>query len=46
VFYNRCHMMVAASTPESRVNWIADLDRLAALNRCGQYIRCAFGPTV
>ena len=32
VFYNQCHMMVAASTPESRVNWIADLDRLAALN--------------
>jgi Metallo-beta-lactamase superfamily len=31
-FYNQCHMMVAASTPESRVNWIADLDRLAALN--------------
>jgi hypothetical protein len=25
-------MMVAASTPESRANWIADLDRLAALN--------------
>jgi hypothetical protein len=32
VFYNQCHMMVAAITPESRVNWIADLDRLAALN--------------
>jgi glyoxylase-like metal-dependent hydrolase (beta-lactamase superfamily II) len=32
VFYNQCHMMVAASTPESRENWIADLDRLAALN--------------
>lgn len=32
VFYNQCHMMVAASTPVSRVNWIADLDRLAALN--------------
>jgi hypothetical protein len=32
VFYNQCHMMVAASTPESRLNWIADLDRLAALN--------------
>jgi hypothetical protein len=32
VFYNQCHMMVAASTPQSRVNWIADLDRLAALN--------------
>jgi glyoxylase-like metal-dependent hydrolase (beta-lactamase superfamily II) len=31
VFYNQCHMMVA-STPQSRVNWIADLDRLAALN--------------
>jgi hypothetical protein len=29
---NQCPMMVAASTPESRVNWIADLDRLAALN--------------
>lgn len=32
VFYNQCHMMVAASTPESRVNWIDALDRLAALN--------------
>jgi hypothetical protein len=32
VFYNQCHMMVAASTPQSRVNWMADLDRLAALN--------------
>ena len=32
VFYNQCHMMVAASTPESRANWIADLDRLTALN--------------
>ena len=32
VFYNQCHMMVAASTPQSRVNWIADLDRLTALN--------------
>ena len=31
VFYNQCHMMVAASTPESRANWIADLDRLTAL---------------
>lgn len=32
VFYNECHMMVAYSTPESRVNWITALDRLAALN--------------
>jgi glyoxylase-like metal-dependent hydrolase (beta-lactamase superfamily II) len=32
VFYNQCHMMVATSTPESRANWIADLDRLTALN--------------
>jgi len=32
VFYNQCHMMVAASTPQSRANWIADLDRLTALN--------------
>jgi hypothetical protein len=30
VFYNHFHMMVAASTPQSRVNWMADLDRLAA----------------
>ncbi|MET7939159.1 MBL fold metallo-hydrolase [Streptomyces sp. NPDC005302] len=32
VLYNRCHMFVAATTPESRENWIAALDRLAALN--------------
>ena len=31
VLYNQCHMFVADSTPESRANWIAALDRLAAL---------------
>ncbi|MEW1567423.1 MBL fold metallo-hydrolase [Streptomyces sp. NPDC093509] len=30
--YNRCHMFVAATTPESRENWITALDRLSALN--------------
>jgi glyoxylase-like metal-dependent hydrolase (beta-lactamase superfamily II) len=32
VLYNECHMFVADTTPESRANWIAALDRLAALN--------------
>lgn len=32
VLYNQCHMYVGESTPESRENWIAALDRLAALN--------------
>ena len=32
VFYNECHMYVAESTPESRANWIAALDRLTALS--------------
>jgi glyoxylase-like metal-dependent hydrolase (beta-lactamase superfamily II) len=32
VVYNQCHMYVGDSTPESRQNWIAALDRLAALN--------------
>jgi glyoxylase-like metal-dependent hydrolase (beta-lactamase superfamily II) len=32
VLYNQCHMFVAATTPESRQNWTAALDRLAALN--------------
>jgi pimeloyl-ACP methyl ester carboxylesterase len=32
VVYNQCHMFVAATTPESRQEWIAALDRLAALN--------------
>jgi glyoxylase-like metal-dependent hydrolase (beta-lactamase superfamily II) len=32
VVYNQCHMYVADTTPESRANWIAALDRLAALN--------------
>src|SRR5580658_5839452 len=31
VVYNQCHMYVGAATPESRKNWIAALDRLAAL---------------
>jgi glyoxylase-like metal-dependent hydrolase (beta-lactamase superfamily II) len=32
VVYNQCHMYVGDSSPESRKNWIAALDRLAALN--------------
>lgn len=32
VLYNQCHMYVGDTTPESRANWIAALDRLAALN--------------
>lgn len=32
VVYNQCHMFVGDTTPETRTNWIAALDRLAALN--------------
>ena len=32
VVYNQCRMYVGDTTPESRANWIADLDRLAELN--------------
>src|SRR5277367_1303021 len=32
VVYNQCRMYVGETTPESRLNWIAALDRLAALN--------------
>src|SRR4029078_13194818 len=32
VLYNECHMYVGDTPPESRDNWIAALDRLAALN--------------
>jgi glyoxylase-like metal-dependent hydrolase (beta-lactamase superfamily II) len=32
VAYNRCHMFVGATTPDSRAEWVAALDRLAALN--------------
>ncbi len=32
VVYNQCRMYVGDTTLESRKNWIADLDRLAALN--------------
>jgi len=32
VVYNQCRMYVGDTTPESRRNWIVDLDRLAALN--------------
>ncbi len=32
VLYNECHMYIGDTTPESRENWIAALDRLAALN--------------
>ncbi len=31
VVYNQCHMYVGDTTPESRKNWVAALDRLAAL---------------
>ncbi len=32
VVYNQCHMYVGDTTPESRKNWVAALDRLAALD--------------
>lgn len=32
VAYNHCHMYVGATTAESRAEWIAALDKLAALN--------------
>jgi glyoxylase-like metal-dependent hydrolase (beta-lactamase superfamily II) len=32
VAYNHCHMYVGASTADSRAEWIAALDKLAALN--------------
>jgi glyoxylase-like metal-dependent hydrolase (beta-lactamase superfamily II) len=32
VVYNQCRMYVGDTTPQSRKNWIAALDRLAALN--------------
>src|ERR1700739_58136 len=32
VVYNQCRMYIGDTTPESRKNWIAALDRLAALN--------------
>jgi glyoxylase-like metal-dependent hydrolase (beta-lactamase superfamily II) len=32
VVYNQCRMYVGETTPDSRRNWIAALDRLAALN--------------
>jgi glyoxylase-like metal-dependent hydrolase (beta-lactamase superfamily II) len=32
VVYNQCHVYVGDTTPESRKNWIAALDRLEALN--------------
>jgi len=32
VVYNQCRIYVGDTTPESRKNWIASLDRLAALN--------------
>jgi glyoxylase-like metal-dependent hydrolase (beta-lactamase superfamily II) len=31
VVYNQCHMYVGDTTPESRKNWVAALDRLEAL---------------
>jgi len=31
VVYNQCHMYVGDTNPESRKNWVAALDRLAAL---------------
>ena len=33
VVYNQCHMYVGDTTPESRKNWVAALDRLAASSR-------------
>jgi hypothetical protein len=33
VFCDQCHMMVAVSTPECRVNWIADLGSIEASKR-------------
>jgi hypothetical protein len=35
VVYNQCRIYVGDTTPESRKNWIAALDRLAALNPAG-----------
>ena len=32
VAYNHCHMYVGATSPDSRADWIAALDRLAELN--------------
>jgi glyoxylase-like metal-dependent hydrolase (beta-lactamase superfamily II) len=32
VVYNECHLFVGDTTPESRQNWIAALDRLSALD--------------
>jgi glyoxylase-like metal-dependent hydrolase (beta-lactamase superfamily II) len=32
VAYNHCHMYVGATTADSRAEWVAALDRLAALN--------------
>jgi glyoxylase-like metal-dependent hydrolase (beta-lactamase superfamily II) len=32
ILYNECHMFVGDTTPDSRVSWLAALDRLAALN--------------
>lgn len=32
VAYNHCHMFVGATTAASRLEWIAALDKLAALN--------------
>ncbi|BBZ26651.1 MBL fold metallo-hydrolase [Mycolicibacterium madagascariense] len=32
VLYNQCNMYVGGTTADSRINWIAALDRLAALN--------------
>jgi len=32
VAYNHCHMFVGATTADSRAEWIAAIDRLAALN--------------
>jgi glyoxylase-like metal-dependent hydrolase (beta-lactamase superfamily II) len=32
VAYNHCHMYVGATTAETRTEWIAGIDKLAALN--------------
>jgi glyoxylase-like metal-dependent hydrolase (beta-lactamase superfamily II) len=51
VVYNQCHMYVGDTTPESRKNWVAVLDRLAALkpsivvagHKLRLHLRCVSG---
>jgi glyoxylase-like metal-dependent hydrolase (beta-lactamase superfamily II) len=44
VVYNQCRIYVGDTTPESRKNWIADLDRLAGLNRYSGVLQTLEGP--